>query len=395
MNIHCKYDALVKVTDLKPHPKNRNQHSFEQIDRLAQILDYQGIRAPIVISKLSGYIVKGHGTLKSIEKNKWTEAPVVYQGFESQEQEYLFLQSDNAIASWAELDLSGIHLDIGDLGPFDLDLLGIKDFQLEPEPNENDTDETPEVPKEAKTKRGELWILGNHRLLIDDCTVKDNAERMMGGEKADMVYTDPPYGICLDGSYSSMPSRWNNESYKHKFKDIEGDNVDYDPSPIFQFKPKEMFIWGANNFISRVPGAEKGSWMVWDKKVEANLDKMISGDFELCWSKNRHKYAIGRFKFSGIFGTEKEDTKARVHPSQKPVALHEWFFDRWGKDLISVVDLYLGSGSTLIACEKTNRKCYGMEIEPLYGDVIIQRWEKYTGKQAVREDGKKFSELNG
>lgn len=128
MNIHCKYDSLVEVNSLKPHPKNRNKHPAEQIDRLAKILKYQGVRAPIVVSNRSGKMVKGHGTLQAIKKNGWKEAPVVFQDFESEDQEWLFVQSDNAIAMWAQLDLKGINADIPELGPFDLDLIGIKNF---------------------------------------------------------------------------------------------------------------------------------------------------------------------------------------------------------------------------------------------------------------------------
>lgn len=133
MIIRCKYDELLSPSKLKAHPKNRNKHTKEQIERLAKLLAYQGIRAPIVVSSLSGCIVKGHGTLEAIKLNKSTEAPVVFQDFENEEQEYAFVQSDNAIASWSELDLSGINADIGDLGPdFDIDLLGLKSFALEP-----------------------------------------------------------------------------------------------------------------------------------------------------------------------------------------------------------------------------------------------------------------------
>lgn len=133
MKTHCKYDELVSSTKLKSHPKNRNKHSVEQIARLAKLLEYQGVRAPIVVSKLSGHIVKGHGTLEAIQKNGWKQAPVVYQEFENEEQEYAFVQSDNAIANWAELDLSGINLDLADLGPdFNIDMLGLQSFLLEP-----------------------------------------------------------------------------------------------------------------------------------------------------------------------------------------------------------------------------------------------------------------------
>lgn len=132
LQIHCKFDRMSPVSDLRAHPKNRNQHPADQIQRLAKIMTYQGIRAPIIVSELSGYIVKGHGTLQAIKLNKWAEAPVVVQHFDSEEQEYAFLQSDNAIAAWAELDLSGIRGDIEGLdAEFDVDLLGLKDFKID------------------------------------------------------------------------------------------------------------------------------------------------------------------------------------------------------------------------------------------------------------------------
>lgn len=131
MNIHCKYDSLVEVSLLKPHPKNRNKHPQDQIDGLAKILKYQGIRAPIVVSKRSNKIVKGHGMLQAIKANHWDKAPVVYQDFKDDDQEWLYVQSDNAIASRSELDLSEINADLAELGPFDIDLLGIKNFTVD------------------------------------------------------------------------------------------------------------------------------------------------------------------------------------------------------------------------------------------------------------------------
>ncbi len=132
MEIKCLYDELVPPTSLIPHPKNRNQHPPDQITRLSNIIKYQGVRAPIVVSKLSGYIVKGHGTLLAETEAGLKQVPVVYQDFENEDQEYLFLQSDNAIAEWSTLDFSGINLDIPDLGPIDIDLLGIKNFSIDP-----------------------------------------------------------------------------------------------------------------------------------------------------------------------------------------------------------------------------------------------------------------------
>ena len=132
MEIRAKEVKLVPISHLRPNPKNRNKHSDEQVSRLAEIIKYQGFRSPIIVSNRSGYMVAGHGRLMAAVKLGMTEVPVLYQDFDSEEQEYAAQVSDNAIASWAELDLSGIHTDLPDLAPFDLDLLGIKNFQLEP-----------------------------------------------------------------------------------------------------------------------------------------------------------------------------------------------------------------------------------------------------------------------
>jgi hypothetical protein len=132
--IHCLYDELVDPKTLKYHPKNRNKHPKDQIERLAKILEYQGWRYPIKVSKLSGCVTSGHGRIAAAFLKKWTQVPVVFQEYENEDQEYADVQSDNAIASWAELDLAGINLDVPDLGPdFDINMLGLKGFQINPD----------------------------------------------------------------------------------------------------------------------------------------------------------------------------------------------------------------------------------------------------------------------
>jgi hypothetical protein len=134
MIVHCPHDALVSVKDLKPNPLNRNSHPKDQVERLAKILEFQGWRYPIKVSKRSGLITSGHGRLEAAKLLKWKEVPVSFQEYASEEQEYADTVSDNSIASWSELDLSGINSDLTDLGPdFDIDLLGIKEFSLVPE----------------------------------------------------------------------------------------------------------------------------------------------------------------------------------------------------------------------------------------------------------------------
>jgi hypothetical protein len=132
MKVHCKYDELVSIKELKPHPKNRNEHPEEQIKRLAKILEYQGFRYPIKVSLGSGFVTSGHGRIEAAKLNGWTQVPVNYQEYESEEQEYADLIADNSIASWSDLDFSSINADLPDLGPdFDIEMLGLKDFYLD------------------------------------------------------------------------------------------------------------------------------------------------------------------------------------------------------------------------------------------------------------------------
>jgi len=164
---------------------------------------------------------------------------------------------------------------------------------------------------------------------------------------------------------------------------------------------QEIFLWGADYYAELIHERESGSWVVWDKRsndnvAETKLDKMFGSAFELCWSKYNHQRLMARVKYSGLFGTETQDAKKRVHPTQKPIQLVEFFFGNWGKENDLVIDLFGGSGSTLIACEKTNRINYSMELDPKYCDVIVKRWQEFTGKEATLEStGETFGVING
>jgi DNA modification methylase len=389
LKIQFPCDAIVNPKSLIAHPKNRNIHTDEQIKRLIEILEYQGWRHPIKVSRRSGCVVSGHGRLLAAIQMGW-EVPVSYQDYESDEQEYADLVADNAIASWAQLDLSGINGDLADLGPeFEIDLLGIKDFTIEFADKEGLSDED-EVPEhvEPQAKLGDLYQLGNHRLLCGDSTSIDAVERLMGGAKADMVFTDPPYGMNLETNYSSLKGSTKSMSTKAdgNYKPIISDDKNFDPSCIFIpfLYCKEIFTWGADYYSERIPEKNNGSWVVWDKCTRKDGvvvgDSMVGSNFELCWSKSKHKRELARIMHKGLCSVENDK---RQHPTQKPVKLAEWFFDNWGEGLINIVDLFGGSGSTLIACEKTSRQCFMMEIDPHYIDVIIARWEKFTGQKAL------------
>jgi DNA modification methylase len=386
MKVLCKYDELVSVKSLKPHPKNRNKHPKDQIERLAKILDYQGVRAPIIVSKLSGYICKGHGTLLAIQENGWDKAPVVFQEFDAEDQEYSFVQSDNAIANWAELDLSGINIDLQDLGPdFDVDMLGIRDFEIEPADKyqDQDADAVPEIDKtKTISKLGDLYELGPHRLLCGDSTDKATVERLMDGEKADMVFTDPTYGINEEGDRSGRGGITQGNNLK-SFKD---DSVSYavDAFNLCQGLSIPIQVWfGANYYCHSLP--QTNNWLVWDKRIEEKQTDNNS-DAELAWVQDgKSSVRIFRHLWKGLIKGS-EHGERRVHPTQKPIALAEWCFNKYDTAK-AILDLFGGSGSTLIACEKTNRKCYMMELDPHYIDVIVTRWCKFTGKTEIKRNG--------
>jgi hypothetical protein len=208
MKVHCLYDVLVPIGELKLNPENRNVHPKSQIVRLAEILKYQGWRYPVKVSKQSGMVTSGHGRVEAAILNFWTAVPVNYQEYDSPEQEYADSIADNAIANWAELNLAGINMDIGALGPdFNVDLLGMEDFKIEAAdklPPGCDEDEVPEhVP--PTTRLGDLFRLGDHRLLCGDSTSLDAVERLMDDEESENI-SIRPYLFCM--SYKEKKLRW-------------------------------------------------------------------------------------------------------------------------------------------------------------------------------------------
>lgn len=384
MRVDCAHDEIVELSRLQPNPRNPNKHPARQIDMLAKIIAYQGQRAPIVVSKRSGFIVKGHGRLEAIKSLAWTKAAVDYQDYEDEAQEFADMIADNKISELAEHDdelmkLTALDLQL-DTNGFDLDLLGLPDLDLSMPDEAKDAteDDVPEVTKSI-SKLGDLYELGEHRLLCGDSTSAEAVAMLMAGAKADMVYMDPPYGMNLNTDYAVTSS-----VIGKTYKPVIGDDVDFDPTFFLELfkEAREHFWWGADYYCQRLP--KGGSWVVWDKKKD-DLDESIGTGYELCWSMVPHKRMLARFLWSGF--TAKERNECRVHPTQKPVALHVWFFDRWGKENDNLVDLFGGSGSTLIACEKTKRKCFMMELDPHYIDVIVSRWCKYTGKTSIKRNG--------
>jgi DNA modification methylase len=405
VKIDCAYDELVEVHKLIPNPKNNNKHRDEQIDRLSKIIDYQGMRSPVVVSKRSGFITKGHCRLEAIKKLGWDKVPVNFQDYESEAQEYADMTADNEIARWANLDLDQLNADIKELD-IDIDLLGIEDFApVEIEHlDEEKEDDVLEVKHDPITKRGDIWLLGEHRVLCGDSTMIDDVEKLMNGEKADMILTDPPYqGKLGRGGFKNSPKIQKN---KDKVMDSIEHIYDFDPSntyPIIELiknKKISIFLFCNKNLVPNylnyaLENKRKFDILTWHKLSYApSNNNTYFPDTE---------YLI-KIKDSGaIFNTglgeaasynkywlldAKKETKNINHPTVKPQKiLKDCILISSNKNSV-VSDLFLGSGSTLIACEKTKRKCYGMELDEHYCDVTIERWQEYTGKEAILESTK-------
>lgn len=391
MEIKCSYSKLVPIKDLKSYGRNRNKHPKEQIERLAKLIESHGLRHPVIVSKLSGEVVAGNGRLEALKLLKVKEIPIDFQDFADETAEYAFSVSDNAVALWAELDLLGINADIPSLGDFDIELLGIKNLQIESVESDGLTDED-SVPEhvEPRTKLGDIYKLGNHRLMCGDSTSIDAVEALMDGEKADMVFTDPPYN-------TGMKAKPGSTRLTHFFDD---DFTDEQWSDLLNGFMASAFISMKDNAAAYicldwrrshelVPVIKNhfhfSNLIVWDKMVHGlGSDYKYTHEFIHVCKKGKPELATnqGDKDYQDVWRIQRKMGRDEEHATKKPVEIVERAIYHASKPGGLVLDLFGGSGSTLIACEKTNRNCFMMELDPKYCDVIVARWEKYTGQKS-------------
>jgi len=380
----------VAVTALIPYAKNSRTHDDAQVAQIAASIKEFGWTNPILVDGDKG-IIAGHGRLMAARKLGMTEVPVIELNDLTPTQKKAYIIADNRLALNAGWDDQLLTIELNELlaDKFSLDLLGFNADELNAllnpvEINEGlvDEDEVPEPPPEPITKLGDVWLLGNHRLMCGDSTSIDAVEKLVDNAKIDLCYTDPPYGINEKGDRSKRKGS-KSLSDGVQYQDFKDDSIDYAVEAyqivegVLQI-PRQVW-WGANYYCHALP--QSNNWFVWDKRVE-DKQKDTQSDCELAWIKSTwSSVRIFRHLWKGLIKGSEHGQK-RVHPTQKPVALAEWSFDYF-RTVKTVLDLFGGSGSTLIACEKTSRQCYMMEFEPHYCDVIVKRWENYTGKTAV------------
>jgi DNA modification methylase len=374
------------IDSLIPYAKNARVHDEAQIAQIAGSIKEFGFNNPVLIDKDNG-IIAGHGRVMAARKLGLTEVPTILLDHLNETQRKAYILADNRIAINSTWDNEMLSLELMDIkDDVSLAMLGFSVDELDALLNPTqltdgltDEDAVPEVPNEPTTKLGDIYQLGNHRLMCGDSTSIDAVEKLVNNAKIDLCYTDPPYGINEKGDRSKRGGL----TQGNNLKDFKDDTIDYAVEAyqivegVLQI-PRQVW-WGANYYCHALP--QSNNWFVWDKRVEEK-QKDTQSDCELAWIKSKwSSVRIFRHLWKGLIKGSEHGQK-RVHPTQKPVALAEWSFDYF-REVSTVLDLFGGSGSTLMACEKTNRLCYMMEFEPHYCDVIIKRWEDFTGKKAV------------
>ncbi len=244
--------------------------------------------------------------------------------------------------------------------------------------SEKEADEIPEAPAIVHIKTGDLAELDGHRLLCGDSTSAGNVKRLMASKKVDMVFTDPPYGVKHSGKGQEGKTKANNYGI------MKGDDSVKSACDFFKLccdlKIEKLIFWGANFYPSVLPNQK--TWIVWDKET---IGENYS-DCELAFTNQTGRIKKFKHQWHGMIKAS-EQGQARIHPTQKPVALVEWCFQEYGAENI-ILDGFLGSGTTMIAAEKTGRRCFAMEIDPHYCQISIQRWVNFTGRDKIKINGK-------
>lgn len=387
--------TVAKVEDLIPYALNSRTHSDEQVAQLAASIREFGFTNPVLVDEKNN-LIAGHGRLLAARKLKLEQVPaVVVTGLDDRKRRALVI-ADNKLALNAGWDEEALRVELEDLAGDFGDLMGFSEDELVAllkgnEVNEGltDEDEVPEAPEQPVTVEGDVWILGRHRLMCGDSTSIDAVEKLMDGRKIDLVHTDPPYGINEKG----MRDDRGGLTVNSKLPDFKDDSIQYaiDALAICEgLKIPRQVWWGANYYAHSVP--QTNNWFVWDKRVEDKYNDTQS-DCELAYVKSKWaSVRIFRHVWKGMI-KDSEHGEKRVHATQKPVALAEWVIEYY-KDVKTVLDLFGGSGFNLMACEKKNISSFTMELMPEYCDVIIKRWQDFTGEQATLEaTGQTYDQL--
>lgn len=382
-----KTNIVYKETkDLIPYANNPRLND-NAVDAVAASIKEFGFKVPIVVDR-ENVIINGHTRLKAAHKMGLKQVPCIVADDLTPEQVKAFRLADNKTSELAEWDMDKLDIELGEIPDIDMSAFGF-DIEIDDidEVTEVKEDEAPEVKYgEPKAKRGDIYQLGRNRLMCGDSTKDEDIDKLMDGVKAKLLLTDPPYGIDVvkgnkigGDKYFGKVGGGNIVKSKTYSAIIGDDTTDtaranYDVSLTCT---ENQIIFGGNYFTDFLPPSR--CWIVWDKQNTGNF-----ADAELAWTSFDKGVKLYHFLWNGLCreGSREVEGKTRVHPTQKPVGMLVDILKDFSEENDSILDCFGGSGSTLIACEQLNRKCYMMELDPHYVDVIIERWENFTGQKA-------------
>ena len=400
-----------KVSELIPYINNSRTHSEEQITQLISSIKEFGFTNPILLSP-DNSIIAGHGRLQAVKRLGHEEVPCIIISGLTKTQIKALIIADNQLALNAGWDLEKLSVEIEGLedDKFDISLLGFDDKFLNDllfKENEGLTDEdaTPDALENPKSKLNDIWILGSHKIICGDSTKAEDYKCLFKDHIADMIFTDPPYNVDYSGrGKNDLGKIINDNMDENKFVlflddvfKLMSDNLKplsilYVCHPDSHSKPKIAFEIAFDKYF------KKSSTLIWNKgnagmgwqDYRSQHEPILYGWKE---GKGKHNFYGDRTKTS-IWNIKRDSTTQYKHPTQKPVELVKEAILNSSKEKDIIFDPFSGSGSTLIACEKLNRICYGIELDTKFVDVIIQRWQQFTGKEAIHEQsGKTYNSI--
>lgn len=446
--IHCAYDELKDIAEVVANPRNPNTHPEKQLKLLSKIIEAHGWRAPITVSKRSGFVIRGHGRLAAAQLLGCEVVPVDLQDYKNDAEEWADMIADNRIAELSEIDQEELMQLVVDLDTLDYDtgLLGYSDKSVaemlaeyakqDIKEDEFDVDAAAAEIDEPQSKLGDIYKLGQHRLMCGDSTSETDVLKLMDGTVADMVFTDPPYNVDYQGGTDeklkiqndNMPAEEFNEFLSSVMKNLflitapggaiyvcHADSAGSDFRGAMTragWALKQCIIWAKNQFtLGRQdyqwqhepilygwkPGASHSFYggrrqsTVIPTLFPVTVTSDIDGDQLITFSFGVEQLVLKVPKYI-VIDTEDAATVVHVekpsrngeHPTMKPLTLCAKFISNSSLEGQAVVDLFGGSGSTMMAAEQIKRKCFTMELDPKYCDVIIRRFEEFTGIKAIK-----------